>query len=70
MTNNVKEHAPSGRFGRGKLNGIISQFNISSKRGLFCNSDFSNINYVKYFICALEQMIKSSKFLFKEHALI
>ena len=28
--------------------------NIRSKRGLFCNSGFTDSNYVKYFIFALE----------------
>ena len=54
VSSNVKECAPSWSLSRGKLSGIISQVNISSKRGLFCNSGFSNSNYVKYFICALE----------------
>ena len=70
VTSNVKERAPSWRFSRSKLNGIISQ--VSSKRCLFCNSGFSNSNYVKYFICALDlsRWSRPLKFLFKEHALI
>ena len=52
VTSNVKEHAPSWTFSRAKLNGIISQVNISSKKGLFCNSGFSNSICVKYlYLC-------------------
>ena len=70
MTSNVKERVNSWRLSRSKPNGIISQVNISSKRGLLCNSVSVTAIMSNTLFMHLSRWSRSSTLLFKEHALI
>ena len=70
MTSNLKKCVHSWRFSWGKLNGIISRVNISTRRSFFVilfsvTTIMSNTLFVH-----LSRWSRSSTFLFKEHALI
>ena len=70
MTSNVKERVNSWLLSRSKPNGIISQVNISSKRGSLCNSVSVTAIMSNTLFMHLSRWSRSSTFLFKEHALI
>ena len=70
MTSNVKERVNSWLLSRSKPNGIISQVNISSKRGSLYNSVSVTAIMSNTLFMHLSRWSRSSTFLFKEHALI